>query len=267
MVWQDKPKINLVLTRPREAAYRFKDVWQSQSHPYNVTFIEAPMLVLRSIDSEPVNDVLMSQTRRNALIFTSQYAVELFAPYFNIHDDLRRKIRHIFCVGQETARHTESLLLAPQAFVHTAQGRVENLAGYISTYSKEHGLELMCLFPCGKHLARGTRGSFAAAGLHVEELPIYDMVPQHDLGGLRTLLEQRAPALYSFFSPRSASVFAQLLERKNLPEGVSNAGCVCLSDQVALELAHLPWAFGKTASAPRRDSMIEAIEKACARLA
>jgi uroporphyrinogen-III synthase len=177
-----------------------------------------------------------------ALAFTSANGVRAYLA--NCTD----KTLPVFAVGEATAQ-----IAAEAGFsaVKIAGGDVEALAGLIAGHRRSFSGAVL-------HLAGAARAGDLIAALGVQHIAARRLT-------LYTMREAEAlpPAALSpdtgwaaFFSPRTAALFAKLVERAGAGERFGNMRAACLSDAVAEAAGAMAWRSVHVARARNAAAMI-----------
>ena len=120
------------------------------------------------------------------------------------------------------------------------------------------------------HVAgRVSTGDLAArlrdAGFEAERVPLYDAVAAHDLTlPVRRALAAQTLAGVTFFSPRTARLFAKLVHESGLETTARALTAFCLSQAVAVAAETLSWQRVSVATAPRQEALVACVVSALA---
>lgn len=193
-----------------------------------------PMLVVRHVPHEPIAAEGVA-----AVVLTSSNAIP------GLDDPLRRL--PIYAVGTATA---QAALAAGCANVEAGGGDGVELAALIrSRLPAEAG---KILHVCGEEVRDGLEAALVEAGYAYERVVVYRTEAAGRLAP-RTVqaLESHELDAVLFYSPRTAQIFARLVERDGLAPLLAHASAVCLSEAIAREVRGLPWRSLEVA--PRRD--------------
>lgn len=163
----------------------------------------------------------------------------------------------VFAVGEATAREAEA-----RGF-HVAgvgAGNVESLARLIAQAAEAGAFEGAALHAAGSERAGDLAGALARAGVPARCESLYEARPVGALTpAAAQALRQGKEVWAALFSPRSASLFIEAVDRAGLREDLKRAGALCLSDAVAKAARRTRWA--QIAVAPDRsaEAMIAAL--------
>jgi uroporphyrinogen-III synthase len=114
--------------------------------------------------------------------------------------------------------------------------------------------------PTGSVTAGDLAGALGAHGFSVRRAVIYEAKAVDHLSGA-AVAELSAGLIDAavFFSPRTAALFAELIEEEELEEACNRVTAICLSQAVAAALAPVRFALIKVAEKPSQDAMLAAI--------
>lgn len=193
-----------------------------------------PMLVVRHVPHDPIPAEGVA-----AVVLTSSNALP------GLDDPLRRL--PIFAVGAATA---QAATAAGCASVETAGGDGVELAALVR--SRLPAGAGTVLHVCGEEVRDGLEAALVEAGYAYQRLVVYRTEAAARLAP-RTVqaLEGQELDAVLFYSPRTAQIFAQLVERDGLAPLLAHTSAVCLSEAIAAEVRRLPWRSVEIA--PRRD--------------
>ncbi len=209
---------SVLITRPRAQAQSLAEELGRRGY----TLLIEPLLEIVPL-SAALPDLLAYQ----ALVFTSANAVRVLA---GMSED---RSHIVYTVGRQTQ---EAAREAGWRVVKSADGDAADLSAFLATESLQPDRPL--LHVCGVDVVR----PLIAPGLMIEAVPVYkaeaatalsdECLRRLDCGGIDTAL---------FFSPRTATTFATLLEKHERTQAVSTIKALCLSDSVVKSLMNLPW--------------------------
>ena len=184
-----------------------------------------------------------------ALAFTSANGVRAF-----VQNSERRDLP-VFAVGEVTAQqaHAEKFTT-----VYTAGGDVQSLARLVIEKQTQRTDVL--------HIAGTHRAGDLATLLKEDHIPVRRLV-LYEAKAVTTLPDTAAAFLkeprehdwVSFFSPRTARLFCDLVEKAGLVDHLSRQNAVCLSETVAAEVHHVGWRAVRISAARNAQSLIDAI--------
>ena len=117
------------------------------------------------------------------------------------------------------------------------------------------------LHVCGEEVRDGLEAALVEAGYTYERLVVYRTEPASRLAP-RTVqaLQSHEIDAVLFYSPRTAQVFAQLVERDALAGELAHASAVCLSEAIASEIRHLPWRSVEIAARRDQTALLACLE-------
>lgn len=229
----------ILLTRPADEAKLTADLLQARGYK---TFTD-PMLLIEAIpNNEPIG-------HPQAVLFTSANGVRC-API-----DLLEHCDQVFTVGDATAHEARSRGFKD---VRNAQGNADDLLALcISRLDPAQG-------PLIHYVGDVSRGNLVERlknkGFQAEERIVYKSNAVDNLNPeTQVFLTNGKITSALFFSPRTAKVFMQNLERHGLQDCLSKVAAYCLSASVAEELKQGSWAEVRIAQKPDQDSLLELI--------
>jgi uroporphyrinogen-III synthase len=177
-----------------------------------------------------------------ALAFTSANGVRAYLA--NSAD----KSPPVFAVGEATAQTAAE---AGFSEVKTAGGDVEALAGLIGEHRDSFSGEVL-------HIAGAARAGDLIAALEAQNiaarrLTLYTM---REAEALPPAILSTAAGWVALFSPRTAALFARLVERAGASERFGNMRAACLSDAVAEAAGAMAWRSVDVAGARNAAAMV-----------
>ncbi|MDD8023262.1 MAG: uroporphyrinogen-III synthase [Paracoccaceae bacterium] len=186
MIAPAKTRPTLLLTRPEQAALRFRaQFWARFGEDWPVVL--APLMhIVTCHPSLPAAD---------AVIFTSQNAI---APFVNLSPAAGRVA---FCVGQKTAQ------VARDAGFTVVEGPGDARA-LVPVIQAQHTGGLL-LHARGQEVAVRLAEMLNSAGIETKDAVLYAQKPCPLTAEARVLLARPAPVLLPLFSPRSAELMVQ----------------------------------------------------------
>lgn len=233
--------MRILVTRPETEIARFAK--QLQAH--GIEPIAAPMLRI-----EPVISLPPVPENAQALLFTSANGVRAFA-------DLST-LRHlpVFTVGDATA---EAARAAGFAAVESASGEWRALAARVAAKLDPRRGPL--LHPAGEDRAGDLPGALAEAGFELVTIIVYRAVAAEALPvEARAAIAEGTADGVALFSPRSAGIFAALLDRAGLAEKRAALDAFCLSAPVAAALGDpTAWRAVRVAERPNAEALLALI--------
>jgi uroporphyrinogen-III synthase len=229
----------ILLTRPREQSLRTARLLEQRGHQ---TIID-PVLEIRQLDV-PTHDLAGTA----AVAVTSAHAAFALA---NLPHSTP-----VFAVGDATARAAQAILGRD---VDVAAGDGQALARLLmARLPPETGIVLHF---CGAEVSPGLADALSAAGYDYRRIITYEAVPAVDMtaAARSALLERRLDAIL-LYSPRSARLWAQKVEKAGLADQLGSVRAACLSDAVAAELEGLGLAEVRIAVAPTQADLLRCLE-------
>ena len=185
-----------------------------------------------------------------AILFTSANGVRAFERCSDVRD------LPAFTVGDASARTARA---AGFAHVSSASGAVDDLARLVA--NRLAPAEGALLHVAGSHVAGDLGGALAGAGFDVRRVCVYRsrptaMLPQEAVDALAG--DHLTGVL--FFSPRTAGVFARLVDEAGLTERLRHLVALCLSPAVARRLSGAGWKACRTAIHPTLPDMLALLD-------
>jgi uroporphyrinogen-III synthase len=212
-----KRRLNVLVTRPRGEADMFAVALAMHGHDALV----APLL---DIVVEPAGPLDLDGVQ--GVLFTSANGVRAFA-----HSQTRRDLP-AFCVGNATANAARN---AGFANVESAAGDVDALADLVRAKLDPGAGALV--HAAGTAVAGDLAGALGAVGFEVRREKLYraDMATSLPPEIVAALRNGQIDAV-TFFSPRTAEVFARLVQAVDLGPALAKVTAVALA-QSALDIA------------------------------
>ena len=231
---------NLLLTRPQAQAQAFAAVLEARL-PGRFRPVIAPLIAIAPVPAELDLDGLQG------LIFTSANGVEQFAA--------RSPERGLpaFCVGEMTAAAARAVGFATRS----ADGDVVALAALVERAAVPGGGGFLHLR--GRHAAGDLVGRLAAVGVEARAAEIYDQTPCPLPEAARRRLAEGRVEVLSFFSPRTARLFAA--EARRAGWKLEGATSVSLSRAADSGLDGLGIGERMVTGAPTREGMLDALAR------
>ncbi|WP_424928535.1 uroporphyrinogen-III synthase [Amaricoccus tamworthensis] len=223
----------LLLTRPERQSRAFADVLEAEA-PGRFRIVTAPLLTIAPVPGE------LDLTGITHLLFTSANGVEQFAA--------RTPDRSIpaLCVGAMTAAAARRAGFSAKS----ADGDVHALTRLAVT---EHTAGEM-LHVRGRHAAGDLTGALKAQGIPARAAEIYSQGPARPDSHTARMLATRQIDILTFFSPRTAAVFADLARENDWD--LSHSTAVSLSPAADSALGDLTLADRLTAKHPDREGIL-----------
>lgn len=236
--------MRLLVTRPDEDGQALARILEARG--YEVLL--APLFTIRFIDQVE----LSSPARYHALLATSANGVRAITR----RCETQWLRLPLFAVGDATAHTARE---AGFVQVSHAEGDVESLAELVRASVAPSDGPLLHI--AGSVLAGDLKGMLEARGFEVDRVALYETVAASDLAEQAAFaIAQRRLDGALFYSPRTARIFAGLIERAGLQSSLSTITAYCLSPAVADSLGDLPFAGKFTAGTPTQDSLLRLLE-------
>jgi uroporphyrinogen-III synthase len=243
--------MHLIATRPQADSEKLKARLEAASHKVSV----APLLAIvveasATVPDEPWQAILV--TSANALSSLSELGI---TPQL--------KQIPLMAVGSASAR-----LAGELGFAHVKQADGGDLAGLtetcLTTLDPEAG---PLLYLSGKVRSGDLVGNLTAGGFKTIRLELYDAVPAKQLpDNILTSLRAGKIDGVVLYSPRTATVWVDLINKTDLKSQTEKIVHFCLSENVAHRLRDTAGTKIEiaVASNPNDDAMLECIEKVSA---
>lgn len=225
----------ILVTRPVVQTNETAEILRGQGHEV----LCEPMLEIVPVGQGFVGDL-------QAILLTSVNAVEFLPEGQPL----------VLAVGDKTA---QAACDAGFAYVHSAGGCVDDL----------HELALKMLKPdlgpimhfCGQDVTGDLVEKLQTQGFKAERHVVYSAQGVENLTkSLQTHLKQGDVRSALFFSPRTATVFMQNLNRAGLMSAINDVTAVCMSSAVAEPLSAGDWKKILIAEHPSQDALLNLID-------
>ena len=232
-----------LITRPREDALATADLLRQRGFD---VLIEPMMQVVY------IPDALPSLDGAQGILATSANGVRALA------QATRRRDLAIWAVGDATARAAVELGFSP---VESAGGDVQTLAQLVIDRVQPQAGEL--LHVAGTDVAGDLSGMLVKAGYGVRRVVLYHTQTMTGFSDdARTALAAGDVQVALFYSPRTAQIFVDLVQKTKIHTPLSATWALALSPAVAQKLAPLPWAGICVADHPTQDHLLAALDRA-----
>jgi uroporphyrinogen-III synthase len=239
-----KRRLQILVTRPRGEADLFAVALAMRGHDAVV----APLLDI-VVDEAPPLDLAGVQ----AVLFTSANGVRAFA-----HTQKNRDLK-AFCVGDATAAAARN---AGFGAVESAAGDVDTLAALVKKRLDPANGALV--HATGTAVAGDLAGVLGAEGFSVRRVQLYraDTAPKLPDDAASAVRGGRIDVV-TFFSPRTAEIFARLVRDAGLGDSLARVTALALAPS-ALEIAREQGCRFKAAIAadePNETALLEALDR------
>jgi len=236
--------MRILITRPRIDAEAFADRLHAEGHS---TILE-PLIDIAFRDGD---DLDLDQVQ--ALLFTSANGARAAAR--------RTRARDIPVLAVGAATAGEAAALGFKTVKESAGDGVEGLAAHVRAILKAEAGVL--LHPTGTATAGDLRAILRPFGYSVRTEVIYDAHASDALSGAASAeLSAGLIDAATFFSQRTAGIFAALLEEGGLTSACAKMTAYVLSESVAKPLSALKFRGIFVARRPALDAMVEMIGRA-----
>ena len=210
-----------------------------------ITPVLAPMMRIEYAAAEIENEVTLAQ----AVLFTSRNGVRAFTRL-----SPRRDVA-AFAVGDSTAT-----LARDNGFVHveSAHGDSADLARLVA--ERLDPADGLLFHAAGETVAGELVETLNKAGFKTVRRALYEAKPVDTLAeDTVTALRDRTLDYVLFFSPRTAHIFCDLVDKAGLAATCDSLTAICLSEAVAAEISRLTWKATGVAAAPTTDALLTVI--------
>ena len=240
--------MRLLVTRPEPDALKLQAILEKADHEATVE----PLLSVSFEGGDPV-DLDGAQ----ALIATSRNALRALKANSGLSE-----ARHLplFAVGKATA--AEARMLGFETVVTGAGTAPELVTHLVSALDPAAGLVVHL---AGDVVAGGLMSELEAHGFRVVQPVVYRMIPARNFS--EDAFEQLAMGEIDgviLMSPRTASVYADLVSKAGLTATIRPLPHFCLSPAVARRLAPLGDVTTRIADAPRLEEVLALIDEVAA---
>lgn len=211
---------------------------------------------------EPLTEIFLDHTIRghlhqlllaepDAVIITSKHALQALALLSEIRDAA------LLCVGAATAEMAQSLGFIR---VEMAGSTVEQMLDYIRGGYDE---EAKFLYVSGEHIRSDVPAILETFGMRCGRIIAYQAIGAEELSDtLVAQLKRGQIDAVTFFSPRNAEIFAELLTRAGSTRASEVMDAICLSDEVAASADTLDWRNIIIAEKPTLASLVDSVDNA-----
>ena len=237
----------VLITRPLADAARL----EARLCAAGYAVLSEPLLTI-----EPTEDPMPSASDFDAVMMTSANAPARFVE----RDSACKTLLALpcFCVGEHTAAVARQ---AGFSDVRTSAGNGLDLAEAVRAALQP---PQSVLHIAGADIASAGRDQLAAWGYAVIPWQVYRAIPATVLSPrlLQTMREGGIDAAL-FFSPRTAALFSELVERHEVASCCQSLTAIGLSEVVVGALRGLPWRLIVAAESPTEEDMIVSLQHSC----
>jgi len=219
----------------------------------------AALLAKRGIDTiiEPLIEITKRATalptlaEAQAILCTSANGVRVLAS-----ESSERGVP-IFAVGDATARAAHETGFRE---VESAGGDVGDLARLVCRHLRPEDGKLLHI--AGSEVAGDLAATLGIHGFTLERLVLYDACAATSLTpAAARLIEDRQIELALFFSPRTAAIFARLVEAAGVADGLAMTTALSISPAADAALATLTFRERAIAAAPTQAALLALVEQ------
>lgn len=209
---------------------------------------------------EPLTEIFLNHTIRahleqslrdepNAILITSKHAVQSLALLSDIRDIC------LVCVGTATTEYAMSLGFSR---VYEAGPNVDHLISYISDGYDD---DARFVYISGEHIRSDLPLILASLGMQCERIIAYDAIAAESLSDTLVAQLQRGQIeAVTFFSPRNAEIFIDLLARAECKSATLTMDVFALSEEVAASARKAAWQHIFVAEKPTLASLVERVD-------
>lgn len=209
---------------------------------------------------EPLTEIFLNHTIRgpleqmileepDAVLITSKHAAQALALLSDIRDLC------ILAVGAATAETAMSLGFTR---VYETGGTVEHLINYIADGYDE---DSRFLYISGEHIRSDLPLVLSSFGMACERIIAYQAIAAESLSDTLVAQLQRGQVdAVTFFSPRNAEIFMELLERAESSPASAVLDAFVLSEEIASTLAGTAWRNVYVADKPTLASLVDKVD-------
>lgn len=245
----EKRRLNILVTRPRSESEVFALTLAMRGHDA----VQAPLL-----DIVPDETASVDLDGVQALLFTSINGVRSFARV-----STARNVP-AYCVGDATAQAARDMGFRD---VHSAGGDVVALANLVRMDLAPS--EGALLHVSGSAVAGDLAGDLGGDRYDVRRVQLYRQDTARDLpDAAAEALKSGTLDAITFFSPRTAATFVQLVRKADLLDTLKNVSALGLS-QAALDAARVEgahWKSERAASQPTEAALLDVIDALAAEM-
>lgn len=243
MKWEMKKPMRVLITRPESEATALAVALAGRGH----ATVIAPLFRLQFL--RPPADFADTLATCQAVLLTSANGARALA------EASEQRSKPVFAVGDTTAATAEGLGFTNVA---SAAGDSQTLAALVR--EKLEPAKGPVMHVSGVDVA----GDLATAltGFELRRFALYeareaDVLPE----SARAALQARAIDAATFFSPRAAAVFVQLVEAAGLRDSCRDVTAIAISDAAARPLDGLPFRAVRAAAKPSRQGVLDEIDR------
>jgi uroporphyrinogen-III synthase len=231
--------MHLIVTRPEEDAGPLQA--RLEAHGHTVTLAPLLRIVARANGDIPSRPYQLA-------VATSANGIRALASPGQL------KSLRILTVGPQSLAAAQS---AGFARAEARGGDVAGLAAYITANFVANAGPILYL--SGAETSGDLQGTLQASGFTVDRLILYDAVPAATLGPAAAIIAKGEAGGVLLYSPRTARLWAALVEQAGLAAPAAELTHFCLSENVA---GALPESYPRAiANSPHEDAMLALLEQ------
>jgi uroporphyrinogen-III synthase len=237
--------MRVLIIRPEREATALATALRERGH----TPVIAPLFRLEYL--HPPAEFSAALANCQAVLLTSANGARAFA------EASAQRGRPILAVGDTTASTAEGLGFSD---VVSASGNFAALADLVRQRLDPKDGPLVHV--AGRDVAFDFTDALGPAGFEVKRFTLYDAREETVLpDSARAALEARALDAVTFFSPRSASVFASMVEDAGMAANLRDVTAVAISPAALAPAAGLPFKATVAAPRPTRQAVLDEIDR------
>lgn len=228
--------MNILITRPIGQSQRFFR-HLIENFGTRVNIVISPIMKIKPlIVNIDVNEF-------DGIIFTSENAVRAFKKLA-----ISTK-KDIFCVGRQTAKCAQRIGLS----VAQTEKDTTDLIGFLF----KNKIQARLLYLCGDNISVDLTKALSTSSIRVSSKVIYEQAPMKLTREAIKILSQENPLLIPIFSERSGHLLSKQFTKKMISPRIA----VCLSHQIANNIAQYEYDKVLTSQNPDVDSLIALIKE------
>lgn len=236
---------SILITRPRQDATSLAELLHPQGHEVLI----APMLEIYFFDVQAELKLALDAFPQ-AILITSANGVRALARLTNERDIA------LVTVGDASAEEAKRRGFTK---ISSSDGDLSHMVEWIRTHLDPQKGSLLHI--AGSVVAGDVQNMLEPLGFKVNRLVCYDAKPLKTLPKtVKDALTQGEIDTVLFYSPRSGRIYVECLQREDINHSVKSMCALCLSPNVAEEIADLPWKEIVIAESPTQDALLALIK-------
>ena len=227
--------MRVLITRPEPDASALAELLRARGHAP----IVAPLMTIAVLPHKPPEGI-----EDAVLLFTSANGPRAARAHHV------RAARRCFAVGEATAKSAREAGFEVEA---VAEGNVESLAALAADRLPK---EQLLVHVAGSDLAGDLVGALGAQGFRAIGWTAYAARAAETLPSPATAFLRGQPGTVLLYSPRSARLLVELMEKDGLGEAARHHRGLCLSQAVADSAHAISWASLAVAAKPSQEALL-----------